>query len=116
MAEELFQATVRYQPGLAIIDLQGELTGVADRTLKAAYTEAESHNQTVILLHFGGVNHINSLGVGLIVDLLSQALRSQRTLKACALKPNHRKILMLVGLTGFIEIIPDEAGMGNTSV
>jgi anti-sigma B factor antagonist len=112
MTQELFQATVRYQPGLATIDLQGELTGQADQTLKTAYAEAESHHQAVILLNFGKVDHINSLGVGLIVDLLSQALRSQRTLKACGLKPYHRKILMLVGLTGFMEIIPDEADPG----
>lgn len=104
-----FNATVRHQPGLAIIDLYGDLTALADDALKLAFTQAESHSSP-ILLNFGGVDYINSFGIGLIIDLVTRSIGSRRALQMCSLRPNCRKVFGLMGLSAFVDIFSDEAG------
>ena len=52
---QAFQAQVRYQPGLATIDLVGEINGMADEAFNAAYTQAESQDPTTVVLNFSQV-------------------------------------------------------------
>jgi anti-anti-sigma regulatory factor len=59
MAPKQLEARVRQQPGAALIDLHGEITGQAAAAMSAAYAEAEQGNPEVVLLNFSGVDYIN---------------------------------------------------------
>src|SRR5215210_7386092 len=67
------EASVRQEPGGAVLDLRGEINGFAQEALDAAYTEAEAQDPQAILLNFEGVDYINSTGIALIVGLLARA-------------------------------------------
>jgi anti-anti-sigma factor len=111
MAIKYLTAKVRYQPGAVTIDLDGELTHLADETLNRAYSEAESHNPTVVLLNFNGVNYFDSAGIALLINLLAQARQSDRSLIAYGLNAHILEIFKLSGLTKFMGILPNETNI-----
>jgi anti-sigma B factor antagonist len=108
MAAKSFEARVRYQPRVAIIDLEGEIDSFAEDMLNAAYAEAESLEANVILLNFSKVVYINSTGIALIVGLLARARKSKRRLLAWGLSEHYVEIFQITRLVDFMNVFPDE--------
>ena len=109
MPTSRFEASVRHGGGVAVIDVHGDVDAFADETINAAYAEAMSGGSTTILLNFDRVGYINSTGIGLIVGLLAQALKSHHRLLACGLSDHYREIFQITRLADFMNIFPDEA-------
>ena len=108
MAAKSFEAQVRHQPRVAIIDLHGEINAFAEDVLNKAYAEAESRKADVILLNFSDVDYINSTGIALIVSLLARARKSKRRLLACGLSDHYVEIFQITRLVDFMSVFPDE--------
>src|SRR5215210_6348030 len=108
MPAKHLEATVRQEPGVAVIDLTGEINGFAQDALDAAYAEAESNDPEAILLNFEEVDYINSTGIALIVGLLARARASKRRLLACDLSEHYVEIFNITRLSDFISVFPDE--------
>jgi anti-sigma B factor antagonist len=108
MPTKHLDATVRQEPGVAVIDLTGEINGFAQEVLDAAYAEAESSDPGGILLNFEGVDYINSTGIALIVGLLARARASRRNLLSCNLSEHYVEIFNVTRLCDFISVLPDE--------
>ena len=106
-----FEVTVRdgAEPGLAVVDLRGEIDGRAQDALKAAYADAARRDPRRIRLDFAGVGYINSTGIALIVGLLSQARKASRRLMACGLSDHYVEIFHITRLADFMTVSPDEA-------
>ncbi len=110
-----FEATVRHQQGVAVIDLSGEVNAFADEALNAAYAEAISGDSATILLSFDAVDYINSTGIALIVGLLAQTRKSNRRVLACGLSDHYLEVFQITRLADFMSIFPDEASaIANT--
>jgi anti-anti-sigma factor len=108
MANPSFDANVRSQNGLAIIDLHGEINSFADGALHDAYAEAESQNPPVVMLNFSDVVYINSTGIALIVNLLSKARKAGRRFVVYGLSDHYMEIFQITRLADFMTIYPDE--------
>lgn len=108
MAERYLEAEVRQVPGVAIVDLRGEIDGFSEDELNAAYAKASEENPEVILLNFSEVNYINSTGIALIVGLLAKARASRRRLLACGLSDHYVEIFNITRLSDFMGIFTDE--------
>jgi anti-anti-sigma factor len=106
-----FVAKIRQLPGLAIIDLSGEINAFADQELNAAYIEAEGTDSKTILLNFSKVTYINSTGIALIVGLLARARKTQRRLAVCDLSDHYQEIFQITRLVDFMTIYPDESSL-----
>ena len=117
MPAEHLEATVRQEPGVAVIDLMGEINGFAEEALNAAYAEAEAMDTNTILLNFEGIDYINSTGIALIVGLLAKARASHKRLLACNLSEHYVEIFEITRLSDFMSVFPDEeSAMSETSV
>jgi anti-anti-sigma factor len=103
-----FEASVRSQPSVAIVDLHGEINAFAEEALNAAYAEAEKRGTQVILLNFTDVDYINSTGIALIVGLLARARKSRLRLLAYGLSDHYVEIFQITRLVDFMSIFPDE--------
>ena len=108
MPAKHLEATVRQEPGVAVIDLSGEINGFAQEALDTAYAEAEAKNPEAILLNFEAVDYINSTGIALIVSLLARARASKRRLLACNLSDHYMEIFNITRLSDSISVLPDE--------
>ncbi len=117
MPAKHLEANVRQEPGVAVIDLSGEINGFAQEALDIAYAEAEAKNPEAVLLNFEGVDYINSTGIALIVSLLARARASKRRLLACNLSDHYVEIFDITRLSDFMSVFPDEeSAISETSV
>lgn len=107
--EKQLRAQVRHQPRVAIIDLHGEIDATAEDVLNAAYADAESRGEDIVLLNFSDVPYINSTGIALIVTLLARARKTRRRLLAIGLSEHYVEIFRITRLADFMNIFPDEA-------
>jgi anti-sigma B factor antagonist len=103
-----FDASIRSQPGIATIDLSGEINSFAENALNHAYSEAEKNDPQRIVLNFTQVSYINSTGIALIVGLLSRARKANRNLAVFGLSEHYLEIFQITRLADFMVIYPDE--------
>ena len=94
---------------VGVIAIEGELTAASEDALTAAFTEATSGGELVVLMDFSGLDYMNSGGIGLLVTLLVRANRQGQRLLACGLDDHYRQILELTRLDEAITIYADEA-------
>jgi len=94
---------------VGVIAIEGELTAASEDALTAAFTEATSGGERVVLMDFSGLDYMNSGGIGLLVTLLVRANRQGQRLLACGLDDHYRQILELTRLDEAITIYADEA-------
>ena len=115
MPARKFEASVRHvqgengSPGVAVIELHGDIELPAADALNAAYAQASSQNPTAALLNFDDVDYINSTGIALIVGLLGKARRADLRLMVCGLSEHYMEIFRITRLAEFMSIFPDEA-------
>ncbi len=103
------RAAVRRVPGVAVMDLYGEIDREAADVLAAAYQDAVRCDTSVVLLNFSGVNYINSTGIALLVELLRRTRASGRRIVGCGLTDHYRFIFEITRLADFMSVYPDEA-------
>ena len=108
MATSDFDAKVRTESNVAVIDLRGELDADAEEALNAAYAEASTNDPSSILLNFSDVEYINSTGIALIVGILAQARKAHHSISASGLSDHYREIFQITRLVDFMNIFPDE--------
>ena len=108
MPANTFRAALRLRPGVAIIDLDGEINAQAEHVLNTAYAQAAATGARAILLNFAAVDYINSTGIALIVGVLAQTRKAGRTLLACGLSDHYVEIFEITRLADFMSIFPSE--------
>ena len=108
MAARPFEAGVRFRPGVAIVDLHGELDATGEDALNAAYVQASSRSPDTILLNFRDVKFMDTTGIALIVGLLAQARKVRRRLLVYGLGDHYVEIFHITRLADFMRLFPDE--------
>lgn len=93
----------------SIIDIQGEVTAFAENALMEAYTKAGTPTTRVFILNFGGLEYMNSSGIGLLVTLLIRINRQKQRMFAYGLSEHYRHIFELTRLSDAIKIYHSEA-------
>ncbi len=94
---------------VSIIDIEGEVSAFAEDILMEAYAEASTPNTRAIVLNFGGLEYMNSSGIGLLVTLLIRVNRQKQRLLAYGLSEHYRRIFELTRLNEAIGIYDTEA-------
>src|SRR5918911_351949 len=108
IAVKPFEAGVRFRPGVAIVDLHGELDATGEDALNAAYAEASSRSPDTILLNFTDVTFMDATGLALIVGLLAQARKVRRRLLVYGLSEHYVHIFQITRLADFMPVFPNE--------
>lgn len=103
-----FQATVRQEVPMAIIDLAGTIDSGAESELDAAYARCDELQAGTVALDFSDVEYINSTGIALLVSLLAKARRDDRPVLAWGLTDHYREIFEITRLADFLEVVADE--------
>jgi len=106
MAATEFAARVRHEDGVAVLDLNGEVSAPAEQKLLEAYAQTEGEG--VVLLDFSAVDYINSTGIALIVGVLAQARTAGQEVQARGLAEHYREIFRITRLSDFMTILDDE--------
>ena len=94
---------------VSMIDIQGEVTALAEDMLMEAYAQASGEETRHIILNFSRLDYMNSSGIGLLVTLFSRANRQGQRLLAVSMSNHYRHIFDLTGLNQVITIYDTEA-------
>jgi anti-sigma B factor antagonist len=109
MTEPVLSMDVRHPAvGIAVIDINGEITAACEPTLMKAYEEASTPGTQRLVLNFDGLEYMNSGGIGMLVTLLVRANRQRQHLAAYGLTDHYRQIFELTRLDEAISIHADE--------
>lgn len=93
---------------VSVIDIEGQVTGFAEKVMNEAYEQASANGVSFILLNFAKLEYMNSSGIGLLVTMLIRAQRSNCKLAACGLSSHYRQIFELTRLEDAIAIFETE--------
>src|SRR5438067_2465519 len=94
----------RVSEQVSIIDVQGELTAFAESVLMNAYSQASDSGVRAIILNFGGLEYMNSSGIGLLVTLLIRVNRAKQKLLTYGLSDHYQSIFQITRLDDAIRI------------
>ncbi len=108
MTSTIFAAQVQSQPGIAVLEMAGDINSFAEEALNLAFSEAEQLAPATIVLNFTGVGYINSTGIALIVGLLARARKAHISMVVCGLSDHYTEIFQITRLADFMSIYPDE--------
>jgi anti-sigma B factor antagonist len=92
-----------------VINIKGDLTAACEGSLMEAYARAGGERLGTIVLNFGGLEYMNSSGIGLLVTLLVRAHRHTQRLLVYGLSEHYRQIFELTRLDGAIGIHANES-------
>jgi anti-sigma B factor antagonist len=109
MSVEEIQVNLRLEDKLAVVDLAGDVTSLAEKKLLAAYEKAVAQKTKCIVLNFGGVSYVNSAGMSILITLLTRSQNQGVALRAFGLSPHFQKIFEMVGLLKYIPHFVNEA-------
>src|SRR5262249_8897137 len=99
----------------SIIDIRGDVTAAAESALTAAYAQASQSSTKTIIFNFGGLEYMNSGGIGLLVTFLIRANRHKQHIMARGLSEHYRHIFELTRLDEAIAIYGSEAAALDAS-
>ena len=88
----------------SLLRIEGEITSASEKPLMDAYVLATGRGAKAIILDFGGLDYMNSGGIGLLVTLLVRIQRGGQRLLAVGLNEHYRQILSLTRLDEAIAI------------
>src|SRR6202161_503741 len=85
----------RVGDAVAVVDIKGEVTAACEPVLMSAYEAAGGGATSRLVLNFGGLEYMNSGGIGMLVTLLVRANRQRQQLAAYGLSGHYPGILQL---------------------
>jgi len=103
-----FTIDVKTKDNLATIEVRGDLTTSAEKSMYAAYQKACDCDAKNIIIKFDGKSRINSAGIALIIDLVIKSQDSDCKIYLSGVSKHFRKIFELVGLTKYTTIVDTE--------
>ena len=89
---------------IRVIDITGDITAHSEDVLMDAYGRASASGVSAIVLNFGGLDYMNSGGIGLLVTLLVRAQRQRQRVLAYGLSEHYRQIFELTRLDEAVAI------------
>jgi anti-sigma B factor antagonist len=92
----------------AVVDIKGEVTAACEPVLMSAYEAAGGASTAKLVLNFGGLEYMNSGGIGMLVTLLVRANRQHQQLAAYGLSDHYKEIFELTRLDEAITIYDSE--------
>lgn len=108
VAQELYIA-IRLLGRVAVFDLHGDVTMLAEGDLTRAYHQAADTGARDIVLNFARAEYINSAGIAVIISVLTEARARGITIMISGLSPHYQKVFRMVGLTQYADVFDTDA-------
>jgi anti-sigma B factor antagonist len=93
---------------VCVLDIEGEMTAFAEKTLMDAYHQATEEGARAVVLNFEGLQYMNSSGIGLLVTMLVRINRAKQRLITYGLTEHYKHIFELTRLNDAIGIFDSE--------
>ena len=92
------------QGAVTVLDIKGDITSFSEPFLTEAYGKAVDQGASHILLKFDPDAYLNSGGIAVLIELLSQTMENKQVIGIAGVSRHYKKILTMVGITKFASI------------
>ena len=89
---------------VTLLDIQGDITSFSEPFLSEAYQNANDQGASNILLKIGTDAYINSGGIAVLIQILSQTKQNNQEIGITGISAHFKKIFSMVGITKFAKI------------
>ena len=93
------------KPGAVVLRLAGELATPTEPRLREAYARVAADGANEVIVDFARVEHINSSGISVLIDLLRESQEGGHRLAFSGLTPHYAKVFTFMGLTQYAPIV-----------
>jgi anti-sigma B factor antagonist len=93
---------------VTILRFIGDISSTSREAVLGTYEGLAEEDRARILLDFSKVEYINSSGIALIIQMLLEANKSGRIIRAFGLTPHFQKVFTMVGITRYTSLFADE--------
>ena len=98
------EITFEHHGTVTLLDIRGDITSFSEPFLSEAYQNANDQGASKILLKIGTDAYINSGGIAVLFQILSQTKQNNQTVGIAGISNHYKKILSMVGVTKFADI------------
>jgi anti-sigma B factor antagonist len=99
---------LRHEGNLGLLDFPKDVTAQTREPAYAAYNELSRAKVRAIALNFTSTDYLNSAGIGLVINLVEDAMQAGRKVYAFGLGSHFKKLFSMVGLTDRLTMVADE--------
>lgn len=90
---------------VAILELKGSFVGGNETSeLKTAATNLFEQGNRKLIIDLGGVNYLNSMGIGSLVSVLTMYAKGQGKIKLCAMGKSIQNTFVITKLISVFEV------------
>ncbi len=98
------EISFEYHGAITILDIKGDITSFSEPFLTKAYANTLEQGASHILLKFDPEAYINSGGIAVLIQILSQTQENKQKIGIAGVSRHYKKILTMVGLTKFASL------------
>ena len=110
--------TTRHDRGIATVMLKGDFDAENAPRVQEVLAALTDADQPVVFVHMGGLNYVDSAGLGVLVGALKQAAARAGQIVLIHPSPFVTRILRVTALDKVFSVFADEAqaraGLGST--
>jgi anti-anti-sigma factor len=106
--DEKVKVEVRKLEDVAIIDMKGDVTSLADVPLHTAIESVFGEGIKKVIFNFTDVSYINSSGIAILIGIVTNYNAKGINFKVYGLTPHFKKIFGMIGLTQYAPILKSE--------
>jgi len=88
----------------AIINLAGDVTTFAEKSINEAYQQVSGDGASNIIFNFRENDYINSAGIAILIGVVTEARKKNQRLIMAMPSSHFQKIFRMVGLTQYADI------------
>lgn len=92
------------------IFLEGEITTFSDEEINTAFQSLQSKPAPRIIIDFAAVKYINSAGVAILVNLVTETEKNGGKLLFSGLVAHYRRVMEIVGITEYVKLFETVEG------
>ncbi len=98
------QINFEHHGAVTLLDIKGDITSFSEPFLTEAYQNVNDQGASKILLKIGTDAYINSGGIAVLIQILSQTKQNNQKIGIAGVSAHFKKIFTMVGITKFAKI------------
>ncbi len=106
--EQGAKVSIKSKQNVGIIELAGDVTSQAEQEITEGFQKLEKEGLKKFLLEFNEAAYINSSGLAIVINLVSEGKKKKQKIAASGLSKHFQKVFDIIGLTDFIDLYSTE--------
>ena len=106
--EQKAKVTATSRQNVGIIGLAGDVTSQNEQEIVDGFQRLEKQGLKKFLLRFNEATYINSSGLAIVINLVSEGKKKKQKIAASGLSNHFKKVFDMIGLTDYMDIYATE--------